>query len=95
MTHTMITIQPDGTRSEQYGKPELAALQREVGGYIEEIGYFTKFEGHRCTAYANEDGLMMLMPRNTPAMKLWADQYTHASVLVGPVVIVVKGPLSA
>ena len=93
MTHTIITIQPDGTRSEQFAKPELELLQSAVGGYIEHVPHFDKFEGRKCRAYVNEEGAISDMPFNPHATELWkAGGYRYAQPLYGPLVITVKGP---
>lgn len=65
----------------------LGALQMEVDGYVEIIGYFKKFNGRAAKAYANEDGVRAGLAVNTAATQLWKEQYTHATTLYGPIVI--------
>lgn len=68
----------------------LEELQREVGGPIEVVPYFFRFEGATCMVFCNENGKIKNLPFNLEATKLWAAGSTVKmadDVLVGDVVI--------
>lgn len=95
VTHKITVIEPDGSITSRYVHKEnkLAVLQGAVGGYIELLGYFTTFGGRRCTAYANEEGLIIGLPFNPFGTKLWRDQVKfdpNSIGIVGPVAILQK-----
>ena len=76
MAYRIYILKSDGTRmvTEQPKAPELEQLQAAVGGYIETIPYFTKFEGlKRGRAYCNEEGLVKGLPFNRDATKAWRE----------------------
>jgi Domain of unknown function (DUF3846) len=78
-THTITIIKPDGTRSTVTcnSKTQYAALKTAVGGWIETLPYFNKFEvdgkQKSCVAYCNEEGKLTGLPYNAPARALWLD----------------------
>lgn len=103
-THTITIIKSDGTRGSVTcnSKTQYEALRKAVGGYIETLPYFNKFEGKRCVAYCNEEGKLTGLPRNEQAQALWLDALMKRdgslehidigrTVLVGNVAIVTKG----
>ena len=93
MSYVVYVIAADGRveRTTQPKMPSLEQLQAAVGGYIETVPYFTKLLGHkRGTAYCNEDGLALRLPHNPRASAEWAENYKHATGLLGPVVIYFK-----
>lgn len=92
--YRLTVITPDGTVTHevQPKKFELAQLQKAVGGYIETVGFFTKYEGKKCTAYVNEEGLITSppLPINNFATRLWLEQYTFAHALAGNLAILTR-----
>lgn len=97
MSYRLTVLKPDGSRVETFHdkSPGLEVLQKAVGGYIETIPLFTKFEGRRCTVYGNEEGKLKEAPFNLPATKLWQNQpqtkrHPLGDVLVGDIAIVEK-----
>jgi len=74
----VFAIHPDGNISvkRQQKSPKLAQLQEAVGGYIQEIPHFTRFEHNgvsytRGVAYCNEHGRRKELPFNEAASKAW------------------------
>jgi hypothetical protein len=84
-------LHPDGTltRREYEKSQQLDVFQQAVGGYIELIGGFTRFEGRARTAYCNEEGKLDGLKVNLYATALWGGclQRVPGDVLVGPVAI--------
>lgn len=84
--------------STQAKRPELDQLQKAVGGYIETLPGFTKFEGlKRGTAYTNENGIAEGLPFNQLATKAWLDNLAGQELwyqphLLGDVVFYAKEP---
>lgn len=103
-THTITIIKSDGTRGSVTcnSKTQYEALRKAVGGYIETLPYFNKFEGKRCVAYCNEEGKLRAMPFNIHAQDLWLEALkkkdgslghvdVNRTILVGDVAVVTKG----
>jgi Domain of unknown function (DUF3846) len=71
----LISVSPDGRiRKEAIEKaPDFKVLNKIVGGYIELIPYFTKYDGHPCVAFCNEEGKLPhhKLPFNKFAQGLW------------------------
>ena len=93
MRGLLTIIQVDGAVSseELAAPPALEELQRGVGGDIELVPYFTKYEGKPCVAFCDEDGKRKGLPINDHATALWhalVAALRGRDVLVGPVVIV-------
>lgn len=89
--HKLTTIHIDGSVTTQdVAKVKLDDLQRIVGGYIELIPQFPAWEGKRCRAYCNEEGLLKGMLVNQRATQHWRSVRPHRDTLVGPVVIETK-----
>jgi len=77
-------------------KPSLETLQKAVGGYIERVPDWDKFEGESCIAYCNEEGLLHNLPRNLNATQLWREHlgtkgpfHLDRATIVGDVIILV------
>lgn len=92
MKGVMITIKPDGSKSEKAfdRPPTLEELQKEVGGYLEVIPHFHTYQKRRCVAYCDEEGKMKGKPVNARATLDWAGASPVNSlgdVLVGNVVV--------
>lgn len=73
--------------------PDLALLQKWVGGYVEVVPRFQKFENKRCVAFCNETGKLDGLQRNEAATRLWAALVnipleSMPDVLVGDIAIV-------
>jgi hypothetical protein len=89
----VLTIIPVGngavSSKELAAPPALKDLQGGVGGDIEIVPYFTRYEGKPCVAFCNEHGKLHLgLPVNRRATILWHGQRAINDYLVGPVVIV-------
>lgn len=94
----LVAIHPDGLvhRALIDTHPTLDQLKDIVGGYIELIPYFNKFENKPCLAFCNEMGKLTGLPVNLKATNLWIDAYggsVSPDYLVGSIAIVV-GPRS-
>ena len=81
MKGTMLVIGHDASveRTDLTGPPDLAALQKAVGGWLEKVPYFNSIEYdgavHRCAALCNEEGKLdrpTPLPRNPAATDYWA-----------------------
>jgi len=111
MTYVTLTVQPgqvldQAARAEHKKTPDLKTLQGLVGGYIETVPHLTSVElpgGRRvrCTAYVNEEGRLMGMPKNPEMSRLWKSEllrqkpsatFSYEPELHGPVVFVYKAP---
>jgi hypothetical protein len=98
MNGKLITLRPDGTREERdlTDAPDFMELGHIVGGYIEHIAYFNKFEGMDCAAFCNEEGKLPKanrgpLPPNLHAQAAWEKAVGHPihnDFLVGPIAIV-------
>ncbi len=65
-------IRPDGTcETKTIGTAVLKELQALVGGYIESVPHFTKYDGKRCQAWCNENGRNEQLAINPKATELW------------------------
>lgn len=51
--------------------PTLKELQNLVGGYIQSLPEFDKYEDMPAEAWVNEDGLAIGLPLNNRAITLW------------------------
>lgn len=92
MNGRMTIIHPTGHSEARdlTAPPGLDALQKAVGGYIETVPLFERFEGEPCVAYCNEDGKIQGLTINPAASRLWYNLVPQAKgvdVLVGPIVI--------
>jgi len=91
MTGDLTVIRTDGT-IETIGlskPPSLELMQEHVGGYIELIPHFKRYEGKPCVAFCDEDGRRKQLPPNAAATKLWAAQCAWSvEWLVGNVAII-------
>lgn len=64
-------IKADGTETTQMCSAELKELQALVGGLIEQVPHFTKYDGKKCIAWCNEEGRIKGLPVNPKATSLW------------------------
>jgi hypothetical protein len=96
----LISVHPDGrTRKEGIATaPDYKVLNAIVGGPIELIPYFSKYDNSPCVAFCNEEG--KLPPNNFPlnrfAQALWEralGRRITEDYLVGTIAIIV-GPQS-
>lgn len=72
--YVVIIFRADGSieKTTQAKKPEYEQLRKAVGGYIETVPAFTRYEGFsRGTAYANEEGLLRGLQFNQNATQAW------------------------
>ena len=95
----LISISPDGrVRKEAINKvPDLKVLNKIVGGYLETIPYFNKYNGSSCVAFCNEDGKLphVKLPYNRYAQELWEKAVGRSVLndhLVGTIAIIVGPP---
>lgn len=88
----VLTIIPVGdaavSSKELAAAPRLEELQGGVGGDIETVPYFTRYQGEPCVAFCNEAGKLDGLPVNRRATILWHGQRPINDYLVGPIVIV-------
>ena len=88
------TIKSDGTIDQILEKKDsLEILQKRVGGYIEIIPLFNKYNGKNCIAYCNEYGIYAKLQFNKLATDKWKEclgnqKLGYEPQLVGDVVIV-------
>lgn len=85
-------------------KADLRMLQKFVGGLIQPLPHFTMFEGKRCAAYMNEEGLLQNLPVNDTATQLWknalgwkpetAQKFWYEPIVQGDMVIDQKADAS-
>jgi DNA mismatch repair protein MutH len=68
-------IHPDGRTETLDGPEDLEKLQGWVGGYIEKVPGFTRFEGRNCYAFANEEGKLKQLPLNSKATAVRLPRY--------------------
>ena len=83
-------IKPDGSITHTVQPKQFTLQQRQaaVGGSIENVGYFKRFEGKRVAfAWANGDEYAKRLPYNAYASRMWAAQYGYATTLVGNIAI--------
>ena len=89
----LTTIMPDGCIIEETHRTvSLALLQERVEGDIESVPHFHKYQGQRCRAWINENGVGLNMPLNEKATQLWLDllgdgPFWYKPQLFGPLVI--------
>lgn len=92
MKGKLYVIQASGEISETMltEAPKLESLQKAVGGYIEVIPFFVRFQGSDCVALCNEEGKLIGLPFNASATDAWRKQCGGwiNDVLVGSVAIV-------
>jgi hypothetical protein len=73
------------------GPPSLDVLQTAVGGSIETVPYFDKYNGVSCVAFCNEEGKLDGLALNRQATQAWREvtggRLTH-DVLVGDIAII-------
>jgi hypothetical protein len=93
MIGQLTTIAPDGTATfiTLTGSPTLEQLQTAVGGHIEVVPYFTKFNGEQCVAFCNEEGKLVGLPANRLAQMFWeraVGRRISGDYLVGSIAII-------
>jgi Domain of unknown function (DUF3846) len=92
MKGTITIFRPDAVISEQRkldAPPGLEVLHELVGGYIERVPLWPKYEGQPCVALCDEEGKLKNYPVNMAATQAWrrvAPAFTD-DVLVGTVVV--------
>jgi hypothetical protein len=99
-TKYLISISPDN-RIKKKGiekAPDYRELNKIVGGSIELIPYFTRYDGKPCVAFCNEEGKLphLNLPFNAMAQSLWEKALGRPITedhLVGTIAIIV-GPQS-
>lgn len=99
-THTITILRVDGSTSTVTcnSKSQYDLVKAAVGGYIETIPYFSKYNGKRCVAYCNEEGKLIGLKRNEYARAKWLECFKDHSkldmgrtYLNGNIAIVTKG----
>lgn len=98
MTIRTYTLWPDGLciETSHDTEPTLDWMQNEVGGLIQSVPFFDSYTnkaGETLTgeAYVNEEGTLLQLPFNEPALRLWKGQYRYGYPLFGNLVFVEKG----
>ena len=75
MTKRIVIIQPDGTETVLDHKPNLAEMQKIVGGWIERARVLSHIHASGRYIYTymivNEEGLLQHLPRNPKATALY------------------------
>lgn len=74
MSYSVVVFKVTGEieRTVQPKAPDLAQMQKVVGGYIESIVHFTKYDGmKRGSAFCNENGIAEGLPFNINATQAW------------------------
>lgn len=96
----LISIHPDGriSKKEITEAPHYTDLNKIVGGPIELIPYFSKYDNSSCVAFCNEEGKLphIQLPVNKVAQALWEKAVGRPiteDYLVGSIAIIV-GPMS-
>lgn len=84
----LTTIKADGTITSEVADNNLERLQKTVGGYIQIVPHFTKYNDRRCICYANENGRPDIiypgLPLNQTASDLWRAQLGDGPFLYEP-----------
>lgn len=71
-------ISPDGNiETKEVKKAPLPMQQEIVGGYIQMVPGFNRYEGRPCVARCNETGRIDGLPLNKTAGELWLSQIIH------------------
>lgn len=87
----MITILHTNGEIEQRDDDDvsLPLLQKWVGGWIECVPHFTKYNGDECVAVCDEEGKLKHYPVNQLASQEWYKQIgvSGGDFLVGPIVV--------
>lgn len=88
----LYTITPDGktTKTESESVPQYETISEAVGGYIETVPHFDKYEGRPCVAFCNEEGKLDGLDPNPVAQQYWDEQlgFYNPDYLVGPILII-------
>jgi hypothetical protein len=94
----MLIVRADGklTIHELTDCPTDEQLQDIVGGDIELVRHFDRFEGYPCVAFRREQGALLGLPFNRTATVLWRlhlgfSEKHMPEVLVGDIVIIRAG----
>lgn len=88
----VIQVTGDITVTEHSAPLDLGVLQTAVGGYIETVPFFDKFQyagvTYPAVAFCNEEGKLNGQQINIVASQLWFELFTVGTdVLVGPVAV--------
>ena len=85
----IVVIKPNGAYILYKCEPNLKNLQHLVGGYIEVIPGFTKFNGFPSIVLGDEEGKLKNKPINTRATIEWtkAVGHAHRDMLVGDIIV--------
>ena len=92
MQGTMLIYRPESATPEKQtltGPLELDALQKIIGGYLERVPMWQRFNGAECVALCDEEGKIKEKPVNVAATVEWqrAQSLPVDDVLVGTVVV--------
>ena len=96
--YDVITIKADGKilRAAMNMQPSLDFIQQAVGGSIEMVPHFIKYEGRPVTVvYANEEARRMTLRFNTLATQAWllclhGGPKRHRPQLFGDILIIMR-----
>jgi hypothetical protein len=86
-------INTDGTteQSEQEDCPDLAQLRKAVGGSIEAVPYWERWQDRQAVAFCNEEGKLEGLPINDRATMFWnlaTSPWRTDDCLAGNVIII-------
>ncbi len=94
----MLIIKADGklTAHDLTDLPADEQLQGIVGGDIELVRHFDRFEGYPCVAFCREEGALLGLPVNRTATVLWRlhlgfSEKHMPDALVGDIVVIRAG----
>lgn len=82
MRGTITIIRTNGTFDTQHVEDAapVGALRAAVGGPIESVPYFDRYQGKRCVAFCHEEGKLEGLPPNYNAQALWREVSALAHV---------------
>lgn len=92
-TLTIIPADPAKPIVTRDGIDDLKELQGIVGGYIETVPHWSRYDGRLCAVYANETGRIDNLRLNRRATDLWLEAlgrgpFRYEPLLFGDIVVV-------
>lgn len=87
---TIVIIPAEGdieTHTGLKSPPTLETLQHNVGGWLELLPRWSKYDGNKAIAFCDEEGLLKNLPVNKRATEMWKAQFASAVALRGTVIV--------